>query len=83
MTDRLATPDEAREAREIADAVSRCRAVMIDMTPDMKAVVVQDFTAGWSWKRRAPIPRTGPSGGIETYLSGGGSCHPRRAHADL
>jgi hypothetical protein len=38
-TDRLATPDEAREAREIKDVVDRCRAAM----PDAKALVVQEL----------------------------------------
>jgi hypothetical protein len=42
-TDRLATPDEAREALEIADVVGKCRAAMVDLLPDAKALVVREL----------------------------------------
>lgn len=35
--------DEDREAREIKDVIDKCRAAMADLTPDAKAVVVQQL----------------------------------------
>ncbi len=42
-TDRLATPEEDREAREIKEVIDRCRLAMADLVPDAKAVVVNEL----------------------------------------
>ena len=58
----MTTDDEIdREAREIKDVIDRCRAAMADLTPDAKAVVVQQLHRWVVLEEATHLPEFAPA----------------------